>query len=285
MSLGLPFILQSGPSQSAETKEAFQLTNAEQFSIIAKETGRRYRIMISKPDQDPPLGGYSTIYTLDGNATFATGAEAVRLQTRKPKGFEPAILVAVGYETNEPFETSMRYFDYTSPAQIEDLPKRKNGAPYPAIGGDDTFRTFLKTQLIPEIERRFPTNPNRRALFGHSLGGLFVLNTFFTDTHTYSTYIAGSPSVWWNQFKLLEKSRLFVANNNFDFAGKRLLIGVGGSEPKEMVEAARKTADILKPLSQKGLQLRHVEFAEEGHISVLPALLSRSVSFSLANEK
>src|SRR5205814_2461585 len=41
-------------------------------------------------------------------------------------------------------------------------------------GGADRFGEFIATELIPEFERRYQTQPYR-LIAGHSLGGLFVL--------------------------------------------------------------------------------------------------------------
>ncbi|QKV20479.1 alpha/beta hydrolase [Oricola thermophila] len=252
-----------------------------QFTISASVTGRRYRIHVALPRDEPARPeGYPVIYMLDGNATFLTGAEALRLQTRKPKGFEPAVLVAIGYETDQPFAVTERYYDYTTPAPLENLPKRKNGEPWPERGGADAFLDFIEDDLKPEIARRLPVDPDRETLAGHSLGGFLTLYAFLTRPDSFATYVAGSPSIWWNGQELLDSAARFVKSSP-DLAGKRLFIGIGANEWEDMVADAKTMADRLSVLEDRGLTVRYQQFAGEEHITVLPALISRAVSFSL----
>ncbi len=253
---------------------------AEQFTMTASKTGHRYRIFLAKPVLPPPPGGYPVIYVLDGNATFQTAAQALRLQTRPPKGFGPAALVGIGYETDEPFDVDGRFRDYTTPASANHLPERKSDEPWPGNGEADAFLAFIRNDLFPEIDRRLAANPQRRTLVGHSLGGFFVLNTFLKDSNAFTTYVAGSSSIWWNRNELLGVARNF-AENAPDLTGKRLLIGIGGDELDDMLEGSRAMFSILEPLFKQGLDLRYVEFDGEEHVSVLPAILSRAISFSL----
>ncbi|MCF3639303.1 hypothetical protein LXM94_04915 [Rhizobium sp. TRM95111] len=255
--------------------------HAEQFDMNASATGRRYRIFLTVPADDPPAGGYPVIYLLDGNATFQTGAETLRLQTRKPKGREPAILVAIGYDTAEPFDVNRRYYDFTTPADDSAMPHPRGGEPWPARGGADAFLAFIKNDLRPEIERRRPIDGSRQTLFGHSLGGFFSLHVLLTDPGAFSTYVAGSPSVWWNRSEIFDTARAFLGCGA-DMTGKRLLIGIGADEHEDMLAGAREMASLLAPSAGRGLSVQHVEFHGEEHVSVLPALLSRVVSFSLA---
>jgi len=50
-----------------------------------------------------------------------------------------------------------------------------------AASGVAAFQRYLKSELVPEIERRYRVDPDRRVLFGQSLGGSFVLYSAFMD--------------------------------------------------------------------------------------------------------
>ena len=43
-----------------------------------------------------------------------------------------------------------------------------------------------------------PLNLARATLFGHSLGGLFVLETLRADPTLFARWVAVSPSLWWS---------------------------------------------------------------------------------------
>lgn len=47
------------------------------------------------------------------------------------------------------------------------------------------------------VEAVLPIDPDRQSLFGHSFGGLFVLYSLFTRPSAFTTWIAASPSIYW----------------------------------------------------------------------------------------
>ncbi len=64
-------------------------------------------------------------------------------------------------------------------------------------GGADKFISFLKTELIPYINKTYPTN-GTNSLYGHSYGGLFSMYTFLIEPELFETCFATDPSFWWN---------------------------------------------------------------------------------------
>lgn len=257
---------------------------------------RDYRIMVALPQEPPSEGGYPIIYALDGDAVFATFAQAVQIQTRKPHGYEPAIVVGIGYFSGEPFDMERRCFDFTMPADSGNLPERPGGRDWPENGGADGFLDFLELELMPEIERRFPANPEKRALFGHSLGGLFVLHALFTRPQLYRLYAAGSPSIWWNRHAVLEEIPAFEAwvsgtgrqeqqesqeQQERPYKLPRLLLTIGSEELDHMVADTEKLAERLNSLEPRGFRIDLIKFPEEGHVSVLPSAISRVIKAAL----
>jgi predicted alpha/beta superfamily hydrolase len=64
---------------------------------------------------------------------------------------------------------------------------------------------------MPEIAQRLPADGGRATLAGHSLGGLFTLHAFFSRTDLFSTWVAGSPSIWWNRDGLFAHAEAMAA--------------------------------------------------------------------------
>ena len=296
---------------------------AQSFEMTAGATGLRYRIYLALPEKPAPEAGFPVLYFLDGEAVFGTAAEAMRLQTRGPKGFEGAAVVAIGHGGAGPFDPEARYRDFTTPADPAHLPRRSDGAPLPGNGGAEAFLDFIAGELMPEIARRLPADPARATLIGHSLGGFFALHAFLGRPGLFQNVVAGSPSVWWNRSELLAQGRAFATAppaprpgsgsdsgpdavsgpgpgpdsasgpgsrndtdnvTDTDFSGHRLFIGVGSEELPEMRAGARAMAETLAPLRARGLALAFREFAEEEHTSVIPALVSRAFAIALAPE-
>ena len=64
-------------------------------------------------------------------------------------------------------------------------------------GGADKFLGFLKNELIPYVNKTYPSNGDN-TIFGHSLGGLFVMYALLNEPQTFKSYIAADPSFWFN---------------------------------------------------------------------------------------
>ena len=69
---------------------------------------------------------------------------------------------------------------------------------------------FIDTVVKPRIETRFKIDRPRQTPIGHSLGGLFTLSTMFNRPQSFQTYVALSPSIWWNHRVLLRQAQDFV---------------------------------------------------------------------------
>ncbi|CAG7638356.1 Ferri-bacillibactin esterase BesA [Paenibacillus solanacearum] len=255
--------------------------------VMRSRSGNRaYRISVAVPAEAAPSGGYPVIYVLDANSVFGTMTEAVRVQGRRPErtGVDPAIVVGIGYETDAPFADE-RYYDFTPPVSDAELPKRPDGKAWPEVGGAEAFLTFIEDELKPAIEGEFAIDASRQTIFGHSLGGLFVLHALFTRPGTFRTYIAGSPSIHWSKRLVMEEERAFAACLEDRRIGVNLLIAVGElerSHPSGMNRHAEEMADRLSALADAGLRVEFKQFEGEGHVSVLPGLISRALRFALA---
>ncbi|WP_207099952.1 alpha/beta hydrolase [Paracoccus shandongensis] len=153
--------------------------------------GDQWRIHVGLPDVPPPPQGYSAILSLDGATTFPhlwTHREA-----RAPR--MPVILFGIGYEG-----ANRRWRDLTSRAMapVVPIPFYRAAAADRETGGRAAFLAMIADDLLPELARRHPLDPRDRTIYGHSLGGLFVLHALFTRPHLFARYVAADPSVWWN---------------------------------------------------------------------------------------
>lgn len=249
------------------------IPNTEERVMHARDDGREYRIFVARPAGPPPAAGFPVLYVLDANAVFATVVETVRVQGRRTDatGVLPAIVVGIGYPTDGPYDGDRRIRDFTMPADPARLPRRPDGSPWPANGGADVFLRFIEEELKPAIERDLPVDRSRQALFGHSLGGLFVLHTLFTRPESFRAYAAVSPSIWWNDRAILGEERGFAARADRP-PGRRVLIAVGGEErQRNMADDSRALGERLGALD--GLRVTQRTFEGENHASVvLPAI-------------
>lgn len=125
-------------------------------------------------------------------------------------------------------ENTQRRRDMTAPTRVAS--DRKIA---PQVGGAAAFRTFMADELMPEVRQRYRTD-GRTAIVGESLAGLFVMETFFAQPKLFDTYIALSPSLWWNHEALARgaaarlkrwpglKRTLYIASAGDDVIGNAL---------------------------------------------------------------
>jgi predicted alpha/beta superfamily hydrolase len=100
-------------------------------------------------------------------------------------------------------------------------------------GGGENFTKFIEKELLPFVDKKYPTS-SHRTLVGHSFGGLFVVNTLVHHPGLFTNYLAIDPSLWWDDQKFgadaakvlteskFENKSLFVAIANTIGKGKQL---------------------------------------------------------------
>ncbi|EJW19276.1 alpha/beta hydrolase-fold protein [Paenibacillus alvei] len=267
-------------------EQPITLPRSTVYNMVSTHTNRDYRISVSVPEGEAPSEGYPVLYVLDGNALFPLCAESARvLKGRGIRGFGPLLVVGIGYLTEGDFPAD-RFYELTPPTDRASLPPRPGGEEWPPTGGGDNFLRYIEEELKPKIEEAYPIDRSKQALFGHSLGGLFTLNTMFTKPDLFQTYIAGSPSIWWSNRCVLEAEKTFTSIRavESDPSPVRLLMTVGeeeASHPNRMLHNAEEMHQRLKKLEENGLSVDFHVFPGEGHLSVLPGLIGRAVRFAL----
>jgi len=271
----------------ARSISEFTIPRTKQCVMYSRCENREYRIFVSQPYEDPPSAGFPVIYVLDANVVFGTMVEAMRVQAGRPDrtGVIPAVIVGIGYPTERPFSPA-RFYDFTMPVPKSELPARPDGTAWPEMGGAAAFLEFIETELKPKIERELPIDRTRQAIFGHSLGGLFVLQVLFTKPTAFRTYIAGSPSIHWGKQLLLEAEQRFVARIKQEALNVDVLLAAGELERghKSRINVhAEELAERLSDLEEFGVYVEFYEFIGEGHVSILPALASRALRFASRN--
>ncbi|MDW4788956.1 catecholate siderophore esterase IroE, partial [Escherichia coli] len=61
-------------------------------------------------------------------------------------------------------------------------------------GGSNNFRQLLETRIAPKVEQGLNIDRQRRGLWGHSYGGLFVLDSWLSSSY-FRSYYSASPSL------------------------------------------------------------------------------------------
>ena len=205
---------------------------------------------------------YPVIYLLDGSADedFIHIAGIVQFNNfpwidRVPKS------IVVGIANSD------RKRDFTYPTTIEADKKS-----YPTTGGSEKFIAFIETELQPFIEKKYKTISSK-TIIGQSLGGLLAAEILFKKPFMFNKYIIISPSLWWDNGSLLNRSPQILQN---DFTQKTdIYIGVGkegltpGTPPHVMEVDANLLAEKLKTSKNGNLTIYFDYLPEENHATIM----------------
>ncbi|NOK37501.1 alpha/beta hydrolase [Corallococcus exercitus] len=165
------------------------------FLLPSKALREKRRINVyTPPGYDAAKGvRYPVLYMPDGGEQEDFPHVATAVDTAIRAG-EMRPVIVVGIENTE------RRRDMTGPTQVE---KDKQIAP--RVGGSAAFRAFLRDELMPHVRRKYRVT-DETAILGESLAGLFIMETFFLQPGMFGTYIALSPSIWWNNDEWVHKA-------------------------------------------------------------------------------
>ncbi|MGH6957423.1 MAG: alpha/beta hydrolase [Caulobacteraceae bacterium] len=284
-------------------KSAVELPRSVRFDMESKAAGSTYRIFVFEPHMPAPPEGYPVLVASDGNINFPL---AMAMATMFGFSAAPALVVCVGYPTDNPLEwQSLRTRDLTPKTPIEAI-RPMPGLPPPAeenFGGAEAFHRFLTEELRPAIAAAWPVDPANETLYGYSLGGLFTLHALFAHPASYRTFVAGSPSIWWNDRAVLAGEAGFSTKVAAGEVAPRVLVTIGELEqdpPKTtppgmteteaaaliasaaMVDNARQLGERLARVKgAPGYEAKFHLFHGEDHLSAMAAAIARALDFAL----
>jgi predicted alpha/beta superfamily hydrolase len=157
----------------------------------------------------------------------------------------------------------------------------------PAYAGADEFLRVILTEIKPRVAAAAPVNPDRSTVFGHSLGGLFVLHALFTHPDAFQTWLALSPSIWWDSRVVLRDEAAFAGEVAAGHVAPRIYIGVGAreeSKPDEFMMVTNASALASRLSGLKGAPSYVVGskvFDGQTHLSVPIAAAGALLDFAL----
>jgi predicted alpha/beta superfamily hydrolase len=136
--------------------------------------------------------------------------------------------------------------------------------PFPTSGGGDKFLEFIQTELFPEIEKRYPTQPYR-VFAGHSLGGLLAIHALIAHPDMFNAYIAVSPSLQWDDQHTLHQAQQFFAKQKE--LKKTLFFSLGneGAQPNPMGEGFEQLQKTFATSTPKDFIVRSARYPDEDH--------------------
>ncbi|MFL0354686.1 alpha/beta hydrolase [Xanthomarina sp. GH4-25] len=264
-------------SQKLEPKERLPEPD---HTITSKITGHDYQLYMSFPR------GYSTkdtisypiLYVLDGWRDF----EFFNTEQRRLSGkIEDVIIIGISSGLDGLSFGLSRTLDYTTTVDTiftRDGEKKFNLPKGTAkSGGASQFLEALKTEITPFVDKHYKTN-SERGISGHSFAGLFTAYVFLNSDGFFTKFGINSPSLWWDEKKLLDQAILqFTENKTWNIPPTKVYISVGGKEGIDMVPQMIEFSLNLEEASYNNIDLKWHVFDDESHGSVIRPSLTQTL--------
>lgn len=247
------------------SQQAFTPTGSEQFLLKSTRLGRDFVVTVAPPGQAilpgmpprDPREKLPAVYALDGGY----GVVGPMAQFSATAGVTaPAYVVSISY----PVGAGRRDTDLLF------RPVTENGSTYG--GGGAEFLVFLTDELRPFLEARFPLDPRRAVLFGHSFGGVFALNVLAERPDAFFGYIIGSASQRYDP-RLVQR----IAARTQQASGPRVFLAAGGRENAAVLDGMAPLAEALGPK----VRLKVQTFEDENHLSYYPELTQAGLAWTI----
>jgi predicted alpha/beta superfamily hydrolase len=241
---------------TAQSKQVGEISIAQRYEMhseILDET-RSFNVYLPPSYLTHLQAEYPVAYLMDGDYNFYHTVGLIE-QLAGISGKIPEMIV-VGVADNG----HSKYINNCTPNEETSNPD----------GQSDKFLNYLTTELRNEIDSSFRT-ADYSILIGHSLGGLFVVNSLLSEPTSFNAYIAISPSLWWNDYKAESKVEEFY--KKYDNLNRFLYLSLA-NEKGMGVHGFYDQLDVFAYLDQDqgneplGLDYTFKQFPEENHNSV-----------------
>ena len=264
----------------AQTAAPTMLYGAVSYDIPSKAVNSSIRVSVSLPQGYDKNANkkYPVLYVLDAYYSFPVMHQLHKMMAGE---IEPMIIVGIGDDrmsildwlvTRYPLLTH-DYDAYEDSFQVNVILR---GAPVNLVsGGGQKYYDAIKNEVIPFIESNYSTNEDR-GLVGHSLSGLFTTHVFFKDNGYFTRFGINSTPLFANNDEAFKLEQKYFESKK-QLTGKVFISAAGLEGDKMFVNRANKIAEVLRSRNYTSLKVESVIFPDESHVSVMAAMLSRSL--------
>lgn len=185
-------------------------------SLYSTNLKEQRQIQVIFPQQYNPDSKdvLDVLYVLDGE--WNTSLSQTVIGFLEYAQFVPDNVLIVSILNKYKDDKNMRRRDFT-PSRVE---KRSL-----ISGGANNFILFLKEELVPFINKNYPTNNENNILYGTSYGGLFAIYTYLHEPSLFKSYLTVEPSLMWDNGLLnkiaSERLEKIIGINNTLWIGSR----------------------------------------------------------------
>ncbi len=206
--------------------------------------GGEVTYLVHLPDgYDNSQKNYPVIYMMNGQSVSAFANAAATLDNLSNERIPDMILIGIS--------------NTGSAANYRSCPDDSGN-----VRMGDSFGSFLRDDLMPEIQGNYRTN-DFKILFGQSNTGLFVLYTLLKQPDLFNAYVVASPMFGWCPQFYAEQTVVFLKSN--PSLNKKLYISYGDLDYVEVLKHINGFKEVLKK-SPGGFEYEVDLIENAGHV-------------------
>ena len=213
---------------------------------------RNIRIILPKEYKPNSEETYDVIYVLDGKRV-AEKISAIHDMASDWKEIPRCIIVGV----------DNKYIDGVTQRNRDLLPTYLESSPL--SGKADNYINFFKEDLIPYINKKYPTSSSK-TLFGHSHAGTFAMYTLLKEPSLFNALVLADPSLFWDDkyvIKLAEKELSLIPNIDIS-------LFISGREGERYIAMGTDAMDdVLERSILKENGWKSVAYKNETHFTII----------------
>lgn len=257
----LILVLATVLSVGLKANTPYEIPRSAVVELKESSSGRVYPIFIQVPVSyaKDPTQKYPVIYLTDAHYSFPIVAGATRFPMNSGV-MEHAIIVAISYSKGSKGPSS-RIRDFT--------PTKATGWKY-ETGNAAGHANFIRTVVFPYVEQHYRTSKKERTFVGNSLGGLLGAHILFTQPDMFSSYILGSPSVWFNDNFILSAPAKLPTKPVKVYLSVGELETPSHGERQDMVSGAHALKDKIIKLENSNIELLFSIVPSATHATAFP---------------
>lgn len=236
----------------------------EQFVLKSTIHKEDYVIYVYLPQNYSPEPINQLVIGLDGDFHFNTISQLISDKVQNGT-MPPSVFIGIGNSKD-------RNRDYT-PTVYEK-----------GSGGADNFYSFLKEELIPELEARYNIDKsNNKTLIGHSFGGLFTQYVMAKDriSNPFDKFVAIGTSYWYDSGIIFEYEKKY-ADTHTDLPVK-FFNGMGTLEGGVLLASFEQMNKTLDSRSFSNFKHKAEYIKKSGHSGSVNEGLKKGLDYVFSN--
>jgi len=237
----------------SSNSETFSFGLVERLNSKALNEERILNIYLPDGYSADSIETYPTIYILDGshNEDFphiAGLAQFMNMYELLPKS------IVVGIANID------RKRDFTYPSN-----NKLDQTDFPTQGGSEKFINFIATEVQPFIQKNYKAN-DHETIIGQSLGGLLATEVLLNHADLFDDYVIVSPSLWWDDEKMISAIDSHLANG---FSNNKRIVLLRGDEHPVMNKVADQLASAIEKRNDQKVDFNYIKLLDEDHATIL----------------